>query len=596
MSWDLLYWREPAWLGAMLIPLLVYGLARIERQRQWARLVDPVLRPWVEVPAGYRLGWVRSSLLLVAWLLLCVALAGPRTPRWLPPDANPGVGVVAVVDLSLSMAARDERPDRRARAQALLAEWPTGMPEALQFGLVVYAGHAHRLLTLTADHELVRHFADELAGVRLPTLGNALGDALQQAAAMFDESAGRDVERHLVLLTDGDLGETAQKAAEVAVSDALLPSAVRLHVIGIGGGEAVGVPRNATDPLVVDGQPVVSRRDGRWLQKLASLGQGAYVAIEDVGARPLSDVLGLSAPRIDPENQQRVLWDEWFGVPLAAGMLLCLLWLEGGRSTKIAGAVFTTAIFILSSGGCERAVSVADSAADIRTALQAGDYAQARQLAAQRDGYDARFAEGVACYRLEDYPCALQAFARAAWQAPDDEARGRAAFNLGNTHFRLGDYAQASVLFAEAGMLDIAAQDAALNRSFADSLAAAVERQLADIAETQRRAEYRAAARDMPDALRDRLAEGITLFDALRRQPAFATLSADALRAMVAQGITRAVGGAEGRGAGRHWVKTSESKAALGTAGLFNQLLPIETGIPSGITNEPYAIEGQRPW
>jgi Ca-activated chloride channel family protein len=595
MTWDLLYWREPAWLGATLLPLLAFGLARIRRQRQWARLVDPALRPWVEVPARGRRGWARPALLLVTWLLLCIALAGPRTPRWLPPEVKPGVAVVAVVDLSLSMAARDERPDRRTRAQALLAEWAAGMPEALQFGLVVYAGHAHRLLAPTADHELVRHFADELPGIELPTLGNALDDALRQAAAMLEESRGQAVERHVLLLSDGDLDETAQEAAEAAVADVLQSRAIRLHIVGIGGGEAVGVPRDATEPLVIDGQRVTSRRDGRWLAGLAKLGEGGYLAMEDVGARPLREVLGLSAPRIDPDDQQRVLWDEWFGIPLAVGILLCLIALEGGRSTKIAGAVVATAALVLSSGGCDRVTPGASDGAHIGAALQAGDHEQARQLAAAREGYDARFAEGVACYRLEDYPCALQAFARAAWMAPDDTARGRAVFNLGNTHFRLGDYPQASVLFAEAGMLGVSPEDAALNRSFADSLAAAVERQLADIAETQRRAEYRAAAQDLPDELRDRLAEGITLTDALRRQPAFATLSADALRAMVARGVTRAVVGADGRGAGRHWVKTSESMAALGTAGLFNRLLPVETGIVSS-ADAPYAIEGQRPW
>lgn len=595
MTWDLLYWREPAWLGAALVPPLVYGLAHIARYRQWARLVDPVLRPWVEVPVRGSRGWLRPVLLLVVWLLLCIALAGPRTPRWLPPEVRPGVAVVAVVDLSLSMAARDERPDRRARAQALLTDWAAGMPEALQFGLVVFAGHAHQLLVPTADHELVRHFAGELAGIQLPTLGNALDDALRRAAEMLDASAGQAVERHVLLLSDGDLDEAAQNAAEVSVADVLLPAAVRLHVIGIGGGEAVGVPRSATEPLMIAGQRITSRRDGRWLAQLAMLGEGEYLALEDVGARPLSEVLGLSVPRIQPDDQRQVLWDEWFGVPLAAAMLLCLVALEGGHSSKIAGAALATAMLILSSGGCERAVSVTDSGADIRAALRTGDYTQARRLAADREGHDARFAEGVACYRLEDYPCALQAFARAAWLAPNDTARGRAAFNLGNTHFRLGDYAQSSVLFAEASMLGVSPQDAALNRSFADSLAAAVERQLAAIAETQRRADWRAAAHGIPEELRDRLAEGITLSDALRRQPAFATLSGEALRALVAQGITRAVAEADAAGPGRHWLKTSESKAALGTAGLFNRLLPMETGIASN-ADAPYAIEGQRPW
>jgi tetratricopeptide (TPR) repeat protein len=309
----------------------------------------------------------------------------------------------------------------------------------------------------------------------------------------------------------------------------------------------------------------------------------------------LNDVLGLSAARIDPRAQQDALWDEWFGIPLGLGVLLCLIAISGGRSTKMAGAAVAIVSLVLSSGGCEWPLATVDNSDEARAALQAGDYAKARAIVTTLEGYDARFLEGVTCYRLKDYPCALQAFARAAWLAPDDTTRGRAAFNLGNAHFRLGDYAQASMLFAEAGILGVTPEGAALNRSFADSLAAAVERQLADNTETLRRAAWRAEAFGIPEELLDRVAEGVTLSDTLRRDPAFATLSAETLWAMIVRGVAHVAGKDATSGSGRHWVETSASKAALSTAGLFNHLLPIEAGILSS-TDLPYAIEGQRPW
>ena len=591
----LLYWREPAWLWVTLLPLLPTLWMYMRRRSAWARIVDPSLRPWVEAPAQKGRQTLSRVALAVAWLLLCVALAGPRTPRWVPPAVQQDSAVIAVVDLSWSMAARDARPDRRRFAQALLADWTAQMPASLRLGIVVYAGHAHRLLPPTTDQELVRHFVHELDGINLPTLGNALADALRLAGESLAETETRGG-RHLLLISDGDLGPDAQHAAETAVRDWLPPARINLQVVGVGGPEAVGVPRSATEPLVIDGERVVSRRDAQWLRLFAGHVDGGYHAAEAIAGQSLVQVLGLRDPRIDPGDNDRVLWDEWFGFPLLAGIVVFLLATRGRQAKSASRAAIVAGLITLLTGGCGREVFVDSPGDQARAALDSGDYERARSLSTGGEGHDARFAEGVACYRLADYPCALQAFAAAAWQAPDDTARGRAAFNLGNTHFRLGDFEEASVLFAEAEALGVPSELTAINREFADSLAATVRRYLADVVEAQRRADWRAAAREMPEAMLDRVAEGIRLSDRFGGSPALATLSADELRALVMRGIERdKADPAAARASGRHWVKSSATTTPEGTAGLFNRLLPMEVGILT-VPGEPYRIEGSRPW
>ena len=591
----ILYWREPAWFWVSLLPLLPMLWTFLRHRSIWMRMVDPSLRPWVEAQARQGHHKTGQVALGISWLLLCTALAGPRTPRLIPPVVQPDAAVIAVVDLSASMAARDVRPDRRRHAQAMLDDWVAQLPASLRIGVVVYAGHAHRLLPPTADQELVRHFVRELDSIRLPTLGNDLADALRLAS---ESLAGADTPggRHLLLISDGDLGPDAQRAAETAVGEWLPSARIRLHVIGVGGAEAVGVPRSATEPLVIDGERIVSRRDARWLRTFAGRVDGDYHGAEAIVGWPLARVLGLPGPHIDPADNDRVLWDEWFGLPLLAGIVILVMALRGKRAGSGARATAVAALIAVLSGGCGREVFLDASGDQARAALDLGDYTRARSLYAGRDGYDARFAEGVACYRLADFPCALQAFAAAAWQAPDDTARGRAAFNLGNTHFRLGDFEEASVLFAEAGKLGVSPELTAINREFADSLAATVRRHLADVAETQRRADWRAAAREMPEVMRDRLAEGIRLSTRFAGPAALAVLSADELRMLVAGGIERHRDGRGGAStSGRHWVKSEGTAAPEGTAGLFNRLLPMEVGILS-VPGEPYRIEGSRPW
>lgn len=587
-----LYWREPLCLLATLLPLLAWLWTWHRQRRSWARIADPPLRPWVEAPAGGRGRNLPRLALLGAWLLLCVALAGPRTPRSIPPELQERAAVMAVIDLSASMGAIDERLDRRGRAQALLAEWTLRMPEQLRFGLIVYAGHAHRLLPPTADRDLARHFVASLDSLRLPTMGNALADALELAG---DSLLGVEAARHVVLLSDGDLGAQAQGLAEGAAG-AWPEARIDLHVVGLGGAEAVGVPRTATEPLRIDGQRIVSRREAAWLRRLAERAGGHYHPAENLHQQTLAELLELPPPRLDARQQEGVVWREWFALPLATGILL-LLWASRGSPSRSATRVPALAMLLaLLSGGCERQADTLPWAVRAQAALASGDYPTARSISTALRGYDARFAEGVACYRLADYPCALRAFAQAAWQAADDQARGRAVFNLGNSYFRLGDYEQASVLFADAGNLGVASESADRNRRFADQLAKAVRQQLADIAETLRRADWRAAAQEMPDALRDRLAEGIELPQPKDQAPAFLTLSPQDRKALVALGALRTVGQGDTTAApSTHWVASAASAPPRSTGGLFNRLLPMELGImaPPG---EAYRIEDQQPW
>jgi len=596
MTWELPYWREPLWLWAMLLPAALWLLAYLQLRRRWSCIADPGLRPWVEETAtADRHGAMRLAL-VPAWLLLCVALAGPRTPRWIPPAAQDKATVVVVLDLSASMAARDARPDRRRYAQKMLGAWTAAMPASLRLGIVVYAGHAHRLLRPTADHALVRHFIEQLDGIALPTLGNALGDALRLAGQALAEAGDSGLQRHVLLISDGDLDTAAQRAAEEAAADVLPLSGARLHVLGVGGPEAVGVPRSPTQPLIIDGERVASRRDAAWLRRLAARVDGTYQSAEATGESSLVEVLDLPALRIGPGDEDLVLWDEWFFIPLLAAVALLMLALRTGKELGMRHASVLALLLAMLPGGCRLGLPDETSGAQARAVLEARDYGKARRLYAGLDGYDGRFGEGVACYRLGDYACAAQAFAQAAWLAPDDVARGRAAFNLGNTHFRLGDYPQASVLFAEAEMLGVSPTLAVLNREFADSLAAAVRQRLVDIAETERRAEWRAAANEMPEVLRDRLAEGIHLSDRSARPPAFVTLSPEDLKVMISRGVERSLDGAASASATtRDWVQSATSQEPQSTAGLFNRLLPMESGLPT-TPGEPYRLEGQRPW
>jgi len=78
------------------------------------------------------------------------------------------------------------------------------------------------------------------------------------------------------------------------------------------------------------------------------------------------------------------------------------------------------------------------------------NYGAAARSYARINGYAARMGEGASCFRDKQLDCAVTAFSRAAWEATTDEQRGQAAFNLGNSFFRQGDFKSAITLYKDA--------------------------------------------------------------------------------------------------------------------------------------------------
>jgi len=588
-----LYWREPWWLLLAALPWLAVFLARLQQRRSLYKLADTKLLPWMVARPASKATDLRRTLLMLAWLMLCVALAGPRTPAWVPPALKgPEQQVLAIIDFSASMRVRDGRPDRISDAARILHRFATQQTGDLEIGLVLYSGHAHLLLPPSSDRQLLAHYLEQLPSMSPPTLGNNLSAALQLAQQAFNA----DSEQTLLILTDGDLGPAS--IAEVQTSVRQINPRIRIHWIGLGSDEHGTVPRANGDPLIIDGRRIISRRNAVWMQALSESQKIHYHAAETLDDNQLADLLGTVRPRVPDDANDQVLWNEHFGIPLIVAILLLLLALHPrqrhGRLSLLSllGSLLTG----LMLGGCQwPAPSAPDTA--IAEALEREDYSEVRALAVETEGYRARYAEGIACYRLDDYACAAQAFAQAAWQAVDNPSRGRAAFNLGLAHFRLGDFEQAAVLFRDAELHGVNPTICRLNRSFAEQLAAGMRQWREDIIETERRAAWRSAAGQLPEGFEDRLADDVGLAKPPRQLSGLPPRLVQHLRGALSQNgnFQFDSSGIGIRRGGRSWVKSPQEGKPGNTAELMNALMTLESGLPQRPT-EPLPVEGQRAW
>jgi len=319
-----LYWREPLWLLLILLPVVLSLFQRRRLLHLRRQMMDERLKPWVESKASTAAELRLKAPFIAAWLLLAVALSGPRTALLIPPALQGPMGeLIFITDLSGSMEAQDtelnQRPQARRDAATRLAQkWNDEIGERLEIGLTVFAGDPHHLLLPSSDTSLRAHFLEQLVALQAPTLGNNLSAALVRAAQAL--SSETEV-NYLVLFTDGDI-EPEQRRSTVQTLENLLSdrAELSLKIIGIGGTEAIRLKDGNT-----------TRLEYAWLRQLAEHPRVEYLNLLQADQTDLSQLLDLPTARIAPDQQDEVIWNEWFPLPLmlAIGALLLGFWVAG---------------------------------------------------------------------------------------------------------------------------------------------------------------------------------------------------------------------------------------------------------------------------
>ncbi|MEX0330091.1 MAG: VWA domain-containing protein [Puniceicoccaceae bacterium] len=204
---------RPLWLLAF-VPVLILWWQIFRRQDALSAMqgvVDPHLLEHLFIgQSGKR--WLRPvNMLLVLWLIIVVALAGPAWQREPSPFAGEDAGLVMLLKVSETMNAEDLQPNRLERAKFKLRdllEERSGAPTAL----IVYSGSAHLVMPLTRDQRIISAMIEDLVPGLMPTDGDALGAALVKADSLLKRAG---VPGSVVVLADSvsasnELAETTR--------------------------------------------------------------------------------------------------------------------------------------------------------------------------------------------------------------------------------------------------------------------------------------------------------------------------------------------------------------------------------------------------
>lgn len=267
------HFLRPLWLLAL--PLLGYLIIWLAKRRapnsNWAKIIDPELLPRLglgNIETRSKTPW---PWLTLAWSLAVIALAGPSWERMPSSAYRDAAAWVIVLDLSPSMTAADLTPNRITRARYAINDLLDAAQDA-RIGLVVFSDESHTVAPLTDDVATVRALLPPLSPDIMPSSGDNLAPALDQAEKLLQQTAVKN--GHIVILSDG----FTDPAAALSTAERIKSKGVTLSVVGIG--TKNGAPLSKADGSFAQdaqGQIRLTHLDTDRLQHLAAVGGGRYV-------------------------------------------------------------------------------------------------------------------------------------------------------------------------------------------------------------------------------------------------------------------------------------------------------------------------------
>ena len=315
----------------LLVPLmpLLYALVRWLRKRRLSRIGDPALVKQLIPSWSGAKGWVRLVFFDLAFAFFVVGLARPQIGAKLQERETRGAEIMICLDVSNSMLARDYSPNRLERAKLAISRITDKLQED-RIGLIIFAGSSFVQLPITNDYVSAKMFLSSINPESVPVQGTAIGDAILTAARSF--SAQSEKSRAIIVITDGenhedDPVEAAKQAAEMGI---------KVYTIGVGSLRGEPIPMDGDLLKDKDGNIVVTRLDESTLQKVAEVGNGAYVHAgnEEFGLNPIINDID----KLEEETFNSVVFEEYdeqymyfFAVAL---VLLVLELLIGERRWK----------------------------------------------------------------------------------------------------------------------------------------------------------------------------------------------------------------------------------------------------------------------
>ncbi|MFH1824647.1 MAG: VWA domain-containing protein [Candidatus Firestonebacteria bacterium] len=218
---------------------------------------------------------LKIILVITAVLFLIISISGPLVGGKLVEIRRSGVDIIIAVDCSVSMLAKDMKPDRMTKAKDSLSLLINKMKND-RIGIVAFAGVAFLQCPLTLDYSAAKMLLNNIDTNLIPKPGTSLGEAIRLAMKSFSQNERKY--KTLILLTDGE----DHKSDPLGATTLAKKEGIKIYTVGIGKlegelipiynemGKVSGYKKNKK------GEVVSSKLDELLLQKIALETGGKY--------------------------------------------------------------------------------------------------------------------------------------------------------------------------------------------------------------------------------------------------------------------------------------------------------------------------------
>lgn len=216
------------WLFLLLPVMLVWYFIKLKKYEGEIHFSSFSNFKGIKTPLKARLRHLVVVLRLIGVSLIILALARPQSRSSWKDIKTEGIDIVISMDISLSMLAKDFKPNRLEVAKEVIMDFIDARPND-KIGLVIFSGEAFTQCPLTVDHKILKNMFPEIKAGMLDQ-GTAIGLGLADAVARLKDSKAKS--KVIILISDGvsNVGEIAPlTAGEIAKTYGL-----RVYTIGVG--------------------------------------------------------------------------------------------------------------------------------------------------------------------------------------------------------------------------------------------------------------------------------------------------------------------------------------------------------------------------
>jgi Ca-activated chloride channel family protein len=216
------------WLMLILPFLTIWYIWRVKKHEGEFNFSSFTLFRGIKSSAKAKFRHTLFILRLFAFALIITALARPQSRSSWKNSKTEGIDIVISMDVSLSMLAKDFKPNRIEVAKEVILDFIDARPND-RIGLVVFGGEAFTQCPLTTDHKVLKNMFPQIKAGMLDQ-GTAIGLGLAGAVSRIKDSKAKS--KVIIFISDGvnNVGEIAPlTAGELAKT-----YDVRVYCIGVG--------------------------------------------------------------------------------------------------------------------------------------------------------------------------------------------------------------------------------------------------------------------------------------------------------------------------------------------------------------------------